>query len=383
MLETALGLTGPAVIRYPRGAARNVGPSEVGSGLSARPVRSSTRPRAVCILAIGKMLEAAEEAADLLAAEGIEAAVWDVRVIRPIDPQMVVDAGRHELIVTVEDGIRSGGAGAFISDAVADLHETRACPPSSSSAFLPLTSPTGRRSRSFRSSASTGRASPRPLRRRSHDEVTSTRRSDPVDPADHPGTLDYLSFVETLDRQSSALASAAEGSFSQSVPSCPGWEVADVIGHLGGVYSWAASAIEAGGERPGPRPAAPEDRSKLLPWFGEARRSSSRLVAEPPGQGPGVGLHRFLSSNCGVVGTSPGLRDRSTPLRRRIRDEETGLRSGCGLCRCGRRRIPHTAAPTLAGALTRRWSPGNLPRTCDRLAGRMVPRPFTTRLDRP
>jgi 1-deoxy-D-xylulose-5-phosphate synthase len=128
MLETALSLSGPAVIRYARGAAREVPLSEVGSGLSARRVRTSAT-QVVCLLAIGKMLEAAEEAADLLAADGIDAGVWDVRVVRPLDPQMIVDAGRHDLIVTIEDGIRSGGAGSFVADAVADLHETRSCPP--------------------------------------------------------------------------------------------------------------------------------------------------------------------------------------------------------------------------------------------------------------
>jgi 1-deoxy-D-xylulose-5-phosphate synthase len=128
MLETALELNAPSAIRYPRGAARSVPPDQVGAGLSARKVRTGERG-SVCILAIGKMLQAAEEAADILAAEGVDVTVWDARVVRPPDPQMLTDAGRHDLIVTVEDGVRSGGAGAFISDAVADLRETRSCPP--------------------------------------------------------------------------------------------------------------------------------------------------------------------------------------------------------------------------------------------------------------
>jgi deoxyxylulose-5-phosphate synthase len=41
----------------------------------------------VCILAVGKMLEAAEEAAGLLAADGKEVTVWDVRVVRPSTPR--------------------------------------------------------------------------------------------------------------------------------------------------------------------------------------------------------------------------------------------------------------------------------------------------------
>jgi 1-deoxy-D-xylulose-5-phosphate synthase len=136
MLGTALEMSGPSVIRYPRGAARQVGPDQVGTGLNAHLVRGGETAQ-VCILAVGKMLEAAEDAAALLAADGIEATVWDVRVVRPLDPRMVVDAGRHSLVVTVEDGVRSGGAGSFIADAVADLEETRQAPP-----FLILGVPT-------------------------------------------------------------------------------------------------------------------------------------------------------------------------------------------------------------------------------------------------
>jgi 1-deoxy-D-xylulose-5-phosphate synthase len=128
MLETALELSGPAAIRYARGAARQVPADQVGSGLNARKVRAGN-PGSVCLLAVGKMLGAAEEAAELLDADGVDVTVWDVRVVRPLDPSMLADAGRHDLIVTVEDGVRSGGAGSFISDSVADLRESRNCPP--------------------------------------------------------------------------------------------------------------------------------------------------------------------------------------------------------------------------------------------------------------
>ena len=102
-------------------------PDKVGTGLSARRVRRGDG--SVCILGVGKLLEAAEEAAALLADEGVEAALWDVRVVRPLDPVMVADAGRHALVVTVEDGIRNGGAGNFIADAIADLNAKRQSPP--------------------------------------------------------------------------------------------------------------------------------------------------------------------------------------------------------------------------------------------------------------
>ena len=42
---------------------------------------------------------------------------------------MVADAARHPLVVTAEDGIRVGSAGAAMADTIADLDEGRRCPP--------------------------------------------------------------------------------------------------------------------------------------------------------------------------------------------------------------------------------------------------------------
>jgi 1-deoxy-D-xylulose-5-phosphate synthase len=87
--------------------------------LSARLVRHGDG--SVCLLAVGKLVEAAEEAAAKLAPEGIEATVWDVRVVSPPDPEMLADASGHGLVLTMEDGIRVGGAGTFLVDAMRRL----------------------------------------------------------------------------------------------------------------------------------------------------------------------------------------------------------------------------------------------------------------------
>ena len=63
------------------------------------------------------MLGAAREAADALAADGIEATVWDVRVV-PLDPEMLADAAEHPVVLTAEDGVRDGGVGSMIADAL-------------------------------------------------------------------------------------------------------------------------------------------------------------------------------------------------------------------------------------------------------------------------
>ena len=54
--------------------------------------------------------------------------MWDPRVVKPLDPAMIDDAANHALVVTVEDGIREGGVGAAIADALTDARLARGLP---------------------------------------------------------------------------------------------------------------------------------------------------------------------------------------------------------------------------------------------------------------
>ena len=115
---TSLADGGPVAIRYPRGQARVVAEHDVGVGLRARRIRAAEDPvdQRVCVLAIGKLVEPAEKAIDILAAEGIDVSLWDVRCCAPIDEDMLADAARHHAVVTCEDGVRDGGIGMTIED---------------------------------------------------------------------------------------------------------------------------------------------------------------------------------------------------------------------------------------------------------------------------
>jgi 1-deoxy-D-xylulose-5-phosphate synthase len=121
MLHDAVELaaSGPVVIRYPKGTARQVPEHEVGSGIRARKLREGDG--SVCVLAIGKLVGSALDAAEQLAASGIDATVWDVRCCAPLDESMLADAARHGAVLTVEDGIRDGGIGTTIEDQVGQL----------------------------------------------------------------------------------------------------------------------------------------------------------------------------------------------------------------------------------------------------------------------
>ncbi len=121
MMLDALELAddGPVAIRYPRGAARNVGESEVGRGIAARRVRQADAGG--CVIAIGKMVEAATKAADRLADAGHYVEVWDARCCAPLDPVMIAAASRHDFVITVEDGIADGGIGAAIAHQIGEI----------------------------------------------------------------------------------------------------------------------------------------------------------------------------------------------------------------------------------------------------------------------
>jgi 1-deoxy-D-xylulose-5-phosphate synthase len=127
MLETALDLPGPSSIRFSKTPPPRLPKGEVGRGLEARRLRSGDG--SVCLLGVGKMVAACRTAADLLAVEGVEATVWDVRVVSPPDPAMLADAGGHRAVVTVEDGVRLGGAGTFLADALGRSLAANGSPP--------------------------------------------------------------------------------------------------------------------------------------------------------------------------------------------------------------------------------------------------------------
>lgn len=120
MLHDAVELAdGPVAIRYPRTPAPSVTENEVGSGFAARVVRRDDDAR-VCLIGTGKLLADARSAADRLAADGIGVTLWDPRIVQPPDPEMIDDAARHEVVVTIEDGLVEGGVGARMATLISE-----------------------------------------------------------------------------------------------------------------------------------------------------------------------------------------------------------------------------------------------------------------------
>ena len=125
MLRVALNhLAGPVALRWPKTPARR---APAGRGLAASQLRAGTD---VCLAAVGGLVSACQEAAELLAGRGVDATVWDLRAVTPLDPSVVADALEHPAVVTVEDGVVEGGAGALLTAALhrAAVREGRRVP---------------------------------------------------------------------------------------------------------------------------------------------------------------------------------------------------------------------------------------------------------------
>jgi len=132
LLRVAVGLTGPVFLRFPKGSAVTAAQlgfdpaTEQVEGLAARQLRAGAD---VTLLAVGDRAAAAVEAAGMLAEDGVEAAVWDVRSVRPADAVMLDAAASAPLVVTVENGMVGGGAGAELADALTERAGVRHTPP--------------------------------------------------------------------------------------------------------------------------------------------------------------------------------------------------------------------------------------------------------------
>ena len=132
MLRDAVALAtgpepGPVAIRW----AKTMPPTaawtaEAGAGTAARRLRVGDE---VCLVGVGKAVDACMGAAALLEQVGVGTTVWDVRCARPLDPELLVDAVAHRVVVSVEDGIREGGIGAALADQVAELTVGTSRPP--------------------------------------------------------------------------------------------------------------------------------------------------------------------------------------------------------------------------------------------------------------
>ncbi|MDO4834056.1 MAG: 1-deoxy-D-xylulose-5-phosphate synthase [Bacillota bacterium] len=118
MMDAAMELDGPCAIRYPRGTAPDLKkPKDIIRGRSYQLKRGSDAE----IWAAGSMVSHALEAAKILANENIRVSVINMASLKPIDEKRLAASGKkYPLILTVEDGVLTGGVGESIRSFLAD-----------------------------------------------------------------------------------------------------------------------------------------------------------------------------------------------------------------------------------------------------------------------
>ncbi|MFJ9452644.1 MULTISPECIES: 1-deoxy-D-xylulose-5-phosphate synthase [unclassified Herbaspirillum] len=116
MLTTAFQYKGPASVRYPRGSGSGVAVEKTLTTIPLGKGEVRREGKGIAILAFGTMVAPA-----LAAGDKLNATVANMRFIKPLDIELVKQlAASHDALVTVEEGCIMGGAGAAVSEALAE-----------------------------------------------------------------------------------------------------------------------------------------------------------------------------------------------------------------------------------------------------------------------
>lgn len=121
LLRSTVELPGPIYFRLGRGRDRRVydaPPDSYGPGAPPRVAREGSE---LLLVSTGTMVGECMEAARRLADDGIVPTVLDVHTLKPFDAESVaLQAGRHRVVITVEEHNVEGGLGTLVREAVAE-----------------------------------------------------------------------------------------------------------------------------------------------------------------------------------------------------------------------------------------------------------------------
>ena len=108
MLEFAINLNKPVIIRYPRGGEEESFKQHNDIELGKSEIIKEGKD--LSIIAIGKMVERAQTVAELLAKENIDAEIVNARFLKPLDKETILKSvEKTKNAVTIEDGLIEGG----------------------------------------------------------------------------------------------------------------------------------------------------------------------------------------------------------------------------------------------------------------------------------
>ncbi len=110
MLEFAVNYNGPVLIRYPRGGEGLNKIEKEKQDIELGKAEVLKQGKDISLIAIGKMVDRAVEVSDILEEKGIDAEIVNVRFLKPIDKDCILNSiEKTGKAVTMEDGILNGG----------------------------------------------------------------------------------------------------------------------------------------------------------------------------------------------------------------------------------------------------------------------------------
>ena len=120
MMEFAVGHDGPIAIRYPRGNVYE-GLENYRESIVLGKSEVIYEESDIAILAVGHMMETAEKVRDILKEKGHSCSLINARFVKPLDKELLTKlAEKHNVFVTIEEGVVTGGYGASVRDYVAE-----------------------------------------------------------------------------------------------------------------------------------------------------------------------------------------------------------------------------------------------------------------------
>ncbi|QSV45159.1 1-deoxy-D-xylulose-5-phosphate synthase [Geobacter benzoatilyticus] len=115
MLKTAIDHDGPAALRYPRGNGYGISLDQAFQALPLGKSEMLREGNSGALLAVGSTVYPAREAAETLAADGLDFSVVNVRFIKPLDRDAIISLARATgTLVTVEENAVQGGFGTAV-----------------------------------------------------------------------------------------------------------------------------------------------------------------------------------------------------------------------------------------------------------------------------
>lgn len=114
MIKFAVKYQHPIAIRYPRGEAYD-GLKEFRAAITCGKSEVIKREGQIALLAVGSMVKTAIEVRELLKAMGYQCSLINARFVKPLDTELLEElAEDHELLVTMEENVISGGFGEHV-----------------------------------------------------------------------------------------------------------------------------------------------------------------------------------------------------------------------------------------------------------------------------